>query len=87
MKCQYCLGTGERQAASVIGLEFKKMRMDANIGLRDMAKLMRISHSYLCQLEGGTREWRLSMVQRYESIIASSLNEVAQEETHQKPSK
>jgi len=87
MKCQYCLGTGERQTASTIGLGFKKMRMDANISLRDMAKLMRISHSYLCQLEGGTREWRLSMVQRYEAIIASSLNEVAREETHQKRSK
>ena len=65
VKCEYCMGSGETQDAREVGAEMKRHRLSLGITLRDFAKALVISHTYLCQLENGTRRWRLSMVDRY----------------------
>ena len=40
-----------------IGAALRKLRVSKKISLRKMAKLMKISPSYLCDLEHGNRHW------------------------------
>ncbi len=69
VKCEYCMGSGETQDAKEVGADMKRHRLSRGVTLRDFAKALGISHTYLCQLENGTRRWRLAMVELYASKL------------------
>ncbi len=75
MKCEYCNGTGRKQDDRLIGLWARKNREASSIGLRQMADLIGLSHSYLCQLELGRRRWRRSLSERFRRGLSVSENE------------
>lgn len=69
VKCEYCMGSGETQDAHEVGAEMRRHRLARGLTMRDFAKALGISHAYLCQLENGTRRWRLAMVELYASKL------------------
>ena len=66
MKCPTCNGTGLKPNQKEIGVALRGLRFEAGVGLRPMARLLGISHSYLSQLESGKRKWGRSLIDRYE---------------------
>lgn len=57
MICWRCKGTGEIQDPLVLGQALRKLREDADITLRRMADVLRVSAGYLSDLENGKRGW------------------------------
>ncbi len=70
VNCKHCEGTGQKQNNKRVGAQLKKARIDAGIGMRSMADSMRLSHSYVCLLEMGRRNWRPSLIKRYIEVVA-----------------
>jgi predicted transcriptional regulator len=67
--CKHCNGTGHAPDNAGIGSTLRKEREESGIGLRDMAALIGISHSFLVGLEQGKRTWKRSIRKRYEQVI------------------
>ena len=67
--CRCCAGTGDEIDNEKIGLALSGLRLRARIGLREMARLLDISHSFLCQLEKGNRTWTDDLRIRYHKQI------------------
>ncbi len=55
--CHCCNGSGAELDPVKAGKLMSKLRTKAGIGLRDMARRIGISHSFLSQLEAGKRKW------------------------------
>ena len=55
--CHCCAGSGTETDNAKTGRAMSGLRLRAGIGLREMARALRISHSFLCQLEQGNRTW------------------------------
>ncbi|HUD74814.1 MAG TPA: hypothetical protein VMQ76_07055, partial [Terracidiphilus sp.] len=49
--CARCAGTGVEPDDKAIGGNLKALRIEAGIALRSMARRIRLSHGFLCQLE------------------------------------
>lgn len=57
MKCQCCNGSGEQVCQKTLGAKMRAARLKADIGLREMARRMVLSPTFIHQLETGTRRW------------------------------
>ena len=57
MKCWRCGGTGEIEDPLVLGQTLKKLRSEAGITSKRLAGALKVSTSYLCDLENGKRAW------------------------------
>lgn len=55
--CHCCHGSGAEVDEKKASAMLKKLRVRAGIGLREMARRIGVSHSFLSQLEGGRRKW------------------------------
>lgn len=64
--CHCCDGSGTETDMVKIGRALSGLRMRAGISLRGMARHLRVSHTYLWQMENGTRKWpaNISMLYR-----------------------
>lgn len=70
MICSKCNGTGEELNHAQIGAGVRTQRLAAGVSLRKLARVIGLSHSYLCQLEQGKRQWRSGLIKSYERKIA-----------------
>jgi DNA-binding XRE family transcriptional regulator len=64
-KCPCCDGSGKELNAISIGKRQRQLRITAGIGLRDLAKRLQLSHTYLTLLEQGKRKWTPQLVHDY----------------------
>ncbi len=69
MECRRCGGTGNEPDAQAIGEELRLMRQGAGVSQREMARLMGISPSYLCDLEQGLRRWDPVMQAQFMELV------------------
>lgn len=74
--CKHCNGTGQTPDNLAIGATLRKQREEADIGLRAMARVVGISHTFLIQLEDGDRTWRRSVRKRYEQEITKHIKKM-----------
>lgn len=74
MKCTTCGGTGFLPDDKETGDKFKFWRKEKAIGLREAARMLNISHTYLSQLERGERRWT--------SILIAEANEAIKNYAH-----
>lgn len=56
--CHCCHGSGAEVDEKKASAMLKKLRVKSKIGLREMARRIGISHSFLSQLEAGNRKWQ-----------------------------
>jgi transcriptional regulator with XRE-family HTH domain len=57
MKCTRCDGTGKEPDQKAIGATMKLRRVNAGVGLREMARRLGCSHTNVKLLEKGERRW------------------------------
>lgn len=69
MKCKHCEGSGLKLDNVKVGVQMASLRKKAGIGMRALADVMNISHSYACLLEQGERNWRPSLMDRYVEAV------------------
>lgn len=67
--CARCAGTGVELDDKAIGGNLKAHRIEAGIALRSMARRIRLSHGFLCQLEQGNRHWTPEVIRRYQKEL------------------
>lgn len=56
--CPTCNGSGRVADPVVAGAAYRKRRLKAGIGLREMSRRLDVSAAYLSDLELGRRGWR-----------------------------
>lgn len=64
-KCHHCNGTGYEPDYKFLGKFVRKERLKLGISLRKMARQLRVTPTYLCDLEYGRRSWSGPKAQRY----------------------
>lgn len=69
--CPKCGGTGKIQDDKILGNSLKKQRESKNLSLREVARRMKVSQSYICDLEHGRRIWSADLEKRYYHAIES----------------
>ena len=67
--CHCCHGSGTESDAKIHGRAMSGLRLRAGIGLRDMARRLRISHTYLWQMEQGKRRWPDDINEAYRRLV------------------
>lgn len=70
MKCPRCGGSGEVEDEGVLGMKMRVLRKDAGVTLREMARRIGVSASYLSDLELGRRRWSPRFRSAYEARFA-----------------
>jgi len=68
--CKRCDGTGIEPDWAAIGRTMRRGRKAAHKSLREVAKRMHVSPSYVSALENGLKPWRIKIQQRYLTAIA-----------------
>ena len=63
--CPRCGGVGLVHDDRQVGRALRKLRVAASISLRDMARHLDLSPSYISDLELGRRTWREKLVTEY----------------------
>jgi len=67
--CPKCGGTGTIQDDKILGAQLKKKREKAGLPLREVARQMGLSASYICDLEHGRRSWSADLKKRYHGAV------------------
>ena len=67
--CHCCAGSGEETDDVKTGRALSGIRLRAGITLREHARRMGISHTYLWQLENGKRSWTTELKKNYSDNI------------------
>lgn len=67
--CTRCDGTGEIENPAYRGQEMRKLRKDAGLPLREIARRMKLSAAYVSDLELGRRGWNDGLIRRYQKAI------------------
>ena len=67
--CHCCMGSGSETDHVKLGGELSGLRQKAGIGLRDMSRRLKVSHSFLCQLENGNRTWTPKLINRFLELV------------------
>ena len=67
--CHCCAGSGVAPDDRSIGRAARALRSRSGIGLRDMAKRLGVSHTYLSLLEAGLRHWTLRLRAAYSAAL------------------
>jgi len=76
-QCRCCEGSGVESDDVKLGRALSGLRLRAGLSLREVAQQMGISHSFLSQLEHGTRRWHGSF--NWEKQYHGALGVLAQE--------
>jgi predicted transcriptional regulator len=63
--CRCCGGNGRELDHRAVGKEMRRRRIQAGISQTAMAKRMKVTGAYVCDLEVGSRNWRQELVDRY----------------------
>jgi cytoskeletal protein RodZ len=68
-ECPKCGGSGVIQDDAVLGVELRKKREGIGLTLREVSRRMKISASYLCDLEHGRRIWSPILEHNYRQAV------------------
>lgn len=58
MDCKRCRGSGKEPDWGALGDVVRRQRKAKGLGLREVARAVRVSASFLCDLELGRRSWQ-----------------------------
>ncbi len=58
MNCIRCRGTGKEPDWRGLGMKVRQMRVSKGMGLREMARHVRVSPAFISDLERGNRSWQ-----------------------------
>ncbi len=64
-KCHCCEGSGRAQNHLLTGLKMRDLRLRNGLGLREVARYMGVSHTYLYHLEIGVRRWTPALEKKF----------------------
>lgn len=67
--CHCCSGSGKEFDHELVGDWLRALREGLNISAAQVARTMKISKPYLCDLEYGRRNWRLELITKYRAAI------------------
>lgn len=70
--CARCDGTGFTIDDKALGQAMRRTRQTVAISLREMAKRMGISASYLSDLELGRRHWNAGIIEEYRQQVVEN---------------
>lgn len=68
--CEHCEGTGMVPRRYDTGRDMARQRDAAGIGLRQLARTIKLSATYVGDLEKGRREWTMALVRKYLNGLA-----------------
>lgn len=68
--CRRCDGTGIEPERKSVGTQMKALRREAGVKQCDVAKSLRLSSAYICDLENCKRNWTPELIGRYKKAIA-----------------
>ena len=57
MECKRCHGSGKEPDWRALGIRVRTERVNKGLGLREVARAVRVSASFLSDLELGRRSW------------------------------
>jgi transcriptional regulator with XRE-family HTH domain len=60
--CKRCNGSGIEPDQTAIGKRVRKIRKEASISSQQMAKKLRLSPSFYCELEAGKKTWKMKTI-------------------------
>lgn len=63
--CRHCNGSGEEVDQAAIGAQMRARRKAAGISLREIARRLGITASYLADMEKGARNWTAERMEAY----------------------
>lgn len=63
--CRCCGGSGAELDHRAVGAEMVKLRKSKGLTQADVARKMKFTGAYLCDLESGVRNWREELIERY----------------------
>lgn len=69
MNCPKCGGSGEVQCDRDTGALMRQRRCYSGVTQKDLAKRMRVSTAYLCDLELGRRHWNNDLIDKYNKAL------------------
>lgn len=69
LPCPRCRGRGRLPNSAIVGAYMRSARRDAALSLREVARRLGYSPSYLSLLERGLRPWRNDLLMRYRAAI------------------
>lgn len=69
--CEHCEGTGKVPRQYDTGRDMARRRDAAGIGLRQLARTLKLSATYVGDLEKGRREWTMALVRKYLNGLAA----------------
>ena len=72
--CPRCNGTGEIPDDRVIGSQLRKLREDAGLSLREVARRLNYSAAHVSDLELGRRGWSEQRIQAYKQAIGLTVS-------------
>ena len=67
--CPHCEGTGVVFDPEPMGVELRTQREATGISMARVARSMKLSSSYICDLEKGRRHWSHELVRRYTAAL------------------
>ena len=65
LACTRCQGVGKVYHATITGQMLRVWRIDHDVSARRLAQHLKVSVSYISDLELGRREWAPALVERY----------------------
>ena len=68
--CPRCGGSGRIADEFVIGKQMSQLRKDKGISLQEVARRLKFSAAYICDLEKGRRLWRHELIEKYKAALA-----------------
>ena len=68
--CEHCEGTGMVPRTYETGRDMMRRREAAGISLRALARTLKFSAAYVCDLEKGRRQWSMRLVRKYLNALA-----------------
>lgn len=69
LPCRHCGSARKEYDARAVGAYLRKERRVRNVGLREIAKPLGVSPSYVSDLELGRREWSRELVRRFAEAL------------------
>lgn len=68
--CRCCKGSGTELDHVVVGAEMLKLRMSKGLSQATVAKRMRCTGAYVCDLEKGRRNWNEVLIFRFKKACS-----------------
>lgn len=68
--CEHCHGTGQKINHAQVGQEYRNRRVEAKVGLRTLARKVKVCPAFLSRLERGQAIWKPELMKKIDSVLA-----------------